>query len=150
MCVMLNFTFCRKLWNSNMGIPLVNLCSALVVLNFSYIASLVSAFSSGTRNEACGFLAALFHYIFLVTSFAFPLLVTFILTDRKLWTKKKKALFYITTFMTNWGKPTKRSPCKQKKNFFWHDIYFSGLPILIVVTAAAPDVSNYSNGLMTL
>ena len=95
-----------------MGIPLVNLCSALVVLNFSYIASLVSAFSPGTRDEACGFLAALFHYVFLVASFAFALLVTFILTDRDVWTMKKKTLFYIATFMANWGKHRKRSRVK--------------------------------------
>ena len=100
---MLNFTPCRKLRNSNIGIPLVNLCSALVALNISYIASLVSAFSPGTRAEGCGFLAALFHFIFLAASFAFALLVTFILTDRDVWTVKKKTLFYIVTFMANWG-----------------------------------------------
>lgn len=97
---MLNFTSYRNLRNSNIGIPLVNLCSALVALNFSYITSLVSAFNPGTRVEGCGFLAALFHYVFLVASFAFTLLVTFILTDRE----KKKTFFYIATFMVNWGK----------------------------------------------
>lgn len=104
---MLNFTSYRKLRNSKIGIPLVNLCSALVALNFSYIASLVSAFSPGTRTEGCGFLAALFHYVFLATSFAFALLVTFVLTDRDVWTRKKRIVFYVTTFMANWGKHKK-------------------------------------------
>ena len=86
-----------------MGIPLINLCSALMALNFSYIASLVSAFHPGTAAEGCGFLAALFHYLFLVASFAFTLMVTFVLTDRAMWSRTKKAVFYVTTFVANWG-----------------------------------------------
>jgi hypothetical protein len=90
-----------------MGIPLLNLCSSLIALNFSYITSLVSANRSGTGGGGCGFLAALFHYLLLVASFAFVVMVTFILTKWKKWSRKAAIIFYVITFVANWGKHEK-------------------------------------------
>ena len=93
----------RELRTSKIGLPLANLCSALVALNFSYVASFVSAFRTWTAVGGCGVLAALFHYLFLVTSFAFAVMVTFVLTDRSGWSVKKKSIFYAAVFLANWG-----------------------------------------------
>ena len=89
---------------SSTGVPLINLCSSLIALNFSYIASLVSANRSGTGGSGCGFLAALFHYLLLVGSFAFVVMVTFVLTKWKTEWSRKTIIFYIITFVPNWGK----------------------------------------------
>ena len=89
---------------SSMGVPLINLCSSLIALNFSYIASFVLANHSGTGGSGCGFLAALFHYLFLVGSFAFVVMVTFVLTKWKKWSKTAMIIFYAITFVANWGK----------------------------------------------
>ena len=89
---------------SKICIPFVNLCSALLALNFSYITSLVSAHNPGMTAGGCGFLAAVFHYLFLAGSFAFAVMVTFVLTDRTKWSKRKNIIFYFVVFLTNWGK----------------------------------------------
>ena len=87
-----------------MGVPLINLCSSLIVLNVSYIISYVLANRSGTGASGCGFLAALFHYLLLVGSFAFAVMMTFVLTKREKWNRKAKIIFYVITFTANWGK----------------------------------------------
>ena len=94
----------RKLRTSSTGVPLINLCSSLVALNFSYIISLVLANRSETGESGCGFLAALFHYLLLVGSFAFAVMVTFVLTKRDNWRRKVKIVFYVVAFVANWGK----------------------------------------------
>ena len=94
----------RNLRISPIGHPLINLCSALLLLNFSYIASLVSAFNPRTNTGGCGFLAALFHYLFLTGSFAFAVLVTFVLTNRTQWSWKKNIIFNITSLLLCWGR----------------------------------------------
>lgn len=98
------YCFYRKLRTSKRGVPLINLCSSLVALNFSYIISFVLANHSGTGESGCSFLAALFHYLLLVGSFAFAIMVTFVLTERKKWSSKAKIIFYVITFVANWGK----------------------------------------------
>ena len=55
------------------------------------------------ERSGCGFLAALFHYLLLVGSFAFAMMVTFVLTKRTPWSRKKKIIFYISVFVANWG-----------------------------------------------
>ena len=55
-------------------------------------------------GSGCGFLAALFHYLLLVGSFAFAVMVTFVLTKREKWSRKVKIIFYVITVVANWGK----------------------------------------------
>lgn len=93
----------RELRVSKIGVPLLNLCFALVALNISYTISLVFTFHRGTEPGGCGFLAALFHYFFLAGSFAFAVMVAFVLTNRTQWKGTKKIVFYLILFLANWG-----------------------------------------------
>ena len=85
-----------SLRSSTTGVLLINLCSALIALNVSFIIStFVQRFP-----EACAAFSAVFHCLVLVSSFAFTTMSLFRAWDPSNWRK----LIVGFAILADWGK----------------------------------------------
>ena len=85
-----------SLRSSTTGVLLINLCSALIALNVSFI---ISTFVQRSP-EACAAFSAVFHCLVLVSSFAFTTMSLFRAWDPSNWRK----LIVGFAILADWGK----------------------------------------------